>query len=522
MPQTLTGNKADFSDALMRAMQDGLIVRNQEGAIVDVNQAFCELTGFGRDELIGERPPNIFWPQDCRQELTAFVYEALEGRKGERDFTLVKNGGERIDVIISTAPLVDAEGNVKGVVSTIKDITWRKRNERELRQAAEFNQSVLASLAAHVCVVNAQGVIVSSNAAWQKFARDNGSPEGDYFHGRDYISICAGAIGSYAEEAPRVAAGICDVLEGRLEQFMLEYPCHSKDEQRWFLLIVTPLKGSSGGAVISHLNITDRKRVELDLAASLEKLKAGEESMRRHAAAMTRLARDLKRSNEELDQFAYVTSHDLKAPLRGIANLSRWIEEDLADRMTPEAHEQMNLLRGRVNRMENLIEGLLQYSRIGRTRAPVEQIGVGAMLRDVVDLLDPPEEMRIQWPAGLPVITGRRLALQQVFMNLISNAIKHHHTRKGRVEITCNDLETMCEFHIRDDGPGIPPEFHDKVFVIFQTLQPRDKVEGTGIGLAMVKKAVEREGGQVRIASGAGQGTTFSFTWPKVATDEDS
>jgi signal transduction histidine kinase len=178
----------------------------------------------------------------------------------------------------------------------------------------------------------------------------------------------------------------------------------------------------------------------------------------------------------------------------------------------------MNLLRGRVHRMEALIDGLLQYSRIDRRPMKGERVDVRAMLADVVDLLAPPAGFAVELAHDLPVLTTTRLALQQVFMNLIGNAIKHHdRPQEGRVSVSVADAGELYEFRVADDGPGIDPAYHEKVFVIFQTLEPRDKVEGTGIGLAIVKKTVERFGGAVRVESaGRGsRGATFAFTWPR-------
>jgi signal transduction histidine kinase len=162
-----------------------------------------------------------------------------------------------------------------------------------------------------------------------------------------------------------------------------------------------------------------------------------------------------------------------------------------------------------------MIDGILEYSRIGRMKVEPEQIDVGRLLADVIDLLDPPATFEVIVEPGMPVVTGHKLGLQQVFMNLLGNAIKHHDKPSGKIAVTCRDTDSFYEFAIADDGPGIEPKYFDKVFVIFQTLLPRDKVEGTGVGLALVKKIVEAEGGAVTVESTVGVGTTFRFTWPK-------
>jgi len=226
-------------------------------------------------------------------------------------------------------------------------------------------------------------------------------------------------------------------------------------------------------------------------------------------------AKELERSNQELDQFAYVTSHDLKAPLQAIANLSEWIEEDAGQLLTGETKRHLELLRGRVNRMAALIQGILEYSRVRRVHEKVETVDVGKMLNEVVDLLDVPRGFTIDVQQAMPVISTAKIRLEQVFSNLIGNAIKHHNNREGRISIQARDEGTFYEFQVSDDGPGIAPEYHEKIFVIFQTLKARDHFESTGVGLALVKKIVEDNGGKITVDSSEGRGATFRFTWPK-------
>jgi PAS domain S-box-containing protein len=227
------------------------------------------------------------------------------------------------------------------------------------------------------------------------------------------------------------------------------------------------------------------------------------------------LKRALARSNQELDQFAYVASHDLKAPLRAINNLSHWIEEDLAGRMTAESRGQMALLRGRVRRMEALIDGILIYSRAGRALGKSEDVDVRELILDVVKVLAPPARATIELRSPMPVLHTDRAPLQQVFLNLISNGLKHAHRDDVRIELSARDAGTHHHFVIADNGPGIAPAFHDRIFEMFQTLEARDKSEGTGIGLSIVKKIVEARSGRVWMESRVNAGATFHFSWPR-------
>jgi light-regulated signal transduction histidine kinase (bacteriophytochrome) len=232
------------------------------------------------------------------------------------------------------------------------------------------------------------------------------------------------------------------------------------------------------------------------------------------AAELARTAEALEASNRELDQFAYVASHDLKAPLRGIANLATWIEEDLGDAVSGDVREHLQLLQGRVHRMEGLIGGILEYSRAGRVRERPARVDTGELVHEVAELIAPPGNVRIEVQRGMPVLWTERLPLQQVLMNLIGNAVKYAGGERPLVRITAARVDEQWEFAVSDNGPGIAPEFHERIFGMFQMLEARDRVEGTGIGLSIVKKLVESRGGRVWVESTEGAGSTFRFLWP--------
>jgi signal transduction histidine kinase len=255
-------------------------------------------------------------------------------------------------------------------------------------------------------------------------------------------------------------------------------------------------------------DISERKQAELALQQRAEELTCVN-------TILTQTTAMLQKRNQELDQFAYVTSHDLKAPLRAIANLSEWLEEDLAGQLPSENKHQLDLLRGRVHRMEGLINGLLEYSRIGRIHTDLSLVNLNNLLQEVIDSLERPLSFKIDVASGMPAFITKRIPLQQVFTNLIENAIKHHSRLDGHVKISVQDQGRYYKFTVADDGPGIPQEYHQKVFSIFQTLEARDRKESTGIGLAIVKKIVETEGGTINLDSSSGGGSSFHFTWPK-------
>lgn len=229
---------------------------------------------------------------------------------------------------------------------------------------------------------------------------------------------------------------------------------------------------------------------------------------------------ELERKNKELDQFAYVVSHDLKAPLRGINNLSMWIEEDIGDKLEGDTKNNLDLMRKRVKRMEGLIDGILQYSRAGRIKHEMQVFNVKDAIEDLIAGMSPPQHMKINIAEDLPTLTTEKIAFEQVFANYISNAIKYNNNPEPEIKIYHKTNGKLYEFCVEDNGPGIEPEFHEKVFVIFQTLQARDTFESTGVGLAIVKKMVEDKGGRVWIDSEKGKGARFWFSWPINETKE--
>jgi signal transduction histidine kinase len=225
---------------------------------------------------------------------------------------------------------------------------------------------------------------------------------------------------------------------------------------------------------------------------------------------------ELERSLQTLNQFTYVASHDLKAPLRAIKHLVDWILQDAGEVLPKASKTHLAKLENRIRRMDKFLDDLLIYSRMERQYYKNhERVNTGALVEEIIELLAPPSDFRIIVQEDMPTLEAQRLLLELVFKNLIENAIKHHHGTKGQVQISARDIGDFIEFAVTDDGSGIDPRFHERVFQIFQTLRPRDEVEGTGAGLAIVKKAVESQGGAITLISAEGQGATFCFTWPK-------
>jgi signal transduction histidine kinase len=224
---------------------------------------------------------------------------------------------------------------------------------------------------------------------------------------------------------------------------------------------------------------------------------------------------ELERINRDLDEFAHVISHDLKAPLRNVAIYASWLEEDLEDVLTPESREHLSRLHDRTERMRAMIDGVLAYARAGRGGAAPTEVDVGELVRSVVLLLDPPESATIEIAPELPTLFTGRSPLQQVFLNLLANALRFAPAGREWLQVEWKETDEQVEFTIRDNGPGIPPEQLERIWGLFQTLGTEEENAGTGIGLAVVRRLVEREGGRVWAESSEGAGATFRFLWPR-------
>jgi signal transduction histidine kinase len=259
----------------------------------------------------------------------------------------------------------------------------------------------------------------------------------------------------------------------------------------------------------------------VDLSREKDELSDLSVSLNDMAVQLDKNFAELEAKNKELDQYAYVVSHDLKAPLRGIDNISNWIEEDLGKELSPQLRKYLDMMKVRIHRLEGLIDGILQLAKIGRVKKTDERVDVKELLEGVIDLISPPKEFEVTIEGAMPVLNTDKVRLEQVFSNLIGNAIKYNDKENGKIIIGVRREGDFYEFSVSDNGPGIEPQYHDKIFKLFQTLQEKDAVESTGVGLSIVKKIIEDQKGTIKVMSEHGKGTTFAFTWPVESSNVD-
>jgi signal transduction histidine kinase len=227
-----------------------------------------------------------------------------------------------------------------------------------------------------------------------------------------------------------------------------------------------------------------------------------------------RLMEALEAANQELQDFAYVVSHDLKAPLRGISSLADWLTSDYQEQLDQTGQDMLHLIKKRSRRMNELIDGVLRYSRLGRVREQRTRVDLNQVVTQAIEAIAPPHHIAIIQETPLPEIICENIRMQQVFQNLLSNAVKYMDKPQGQAKIRCQEMAEYWQFEISDNGPGIAEKHFDRIFQLFQTLVPSEDTESTGVGLSLVKKIIEMHQGHIWLTSQPGSGTTFYFQLP--------
>ncbi len=477
------------------------ITRLADGRLIEVNDTFVSLTGYTRAESIERTPVEIgLWVEPTqRDEGLAQLQAGRFPSNSEHQFRM-KDGSVRTCLIAAELLNLNEE---TCVLTVLTDITDRKRAEEALRSSeARFAKAFRASPQAMSITRAADGVYLDAN---ESFARLVDYPLADII-GRTSFDV-----GIWRDAQRRQSVHQSIIEQGSNRDFEHRFYTH-KGEWRDIVSAGVALEVDGEACILSLANdVTARKQAESELRQLNEHLEQ---------RVSTRTT-ELERSNQELDQFAYVASHDLKAPLRAIDQLASWISQDSGTMLPTASQEHLAKLRGRIRRMERLLDDLLAYSRAGRQHHPIEHVATDELVRNVIDLLAPPPGFTLQLGETWPILVTERVPLETVLRNIIGNAIKHHdHPQTGHIAITAAEQATLVEFTVTDDGPGIDHQYHARIFQMFQTLKPRDQVEGSGMGLAVVKKLVDHYGGSIQVTSQLGEGATFRFTWPKTPLRE--
>lgn len=460
------------------------VIIEEDTTISLANTEFERLFGYSKGELEGKKS----WTELIVKDDLARMKDWHRLRRidpsaapSSYEFRGFDKQGDVRDCLLSIAMI---PGTRKSVAS-ILDITERKRSEEALKESEEKFRTLVENQAEGIAVVDAEENFTFVNAAAEGIFR---VPPG-------------GLVGQNVREftTPENFEAIRKQTEqrraGKKTSYELEI-VHPDRERRSLMVAATPQfdsKGRFSGTLGIFFDITERKQAE---------------------ERQAQLLKDLENANRELNQLVYVASHDLKAPLRAVGCLASWLSTDYADKLDKDGQELIELLFGRVKRMDDFIDGILQYLRVGRVKEEKEVVNLDELVTNVIEMLAPPTHIRISVDATLPTIVCEKARMQQVFRNLLDNAVKFMDKPKGQIRIACERDDGDWKFSVSDNGPGIEEKHFMKIFQIFQTLSPRDRFEGTGIGLTVAKKIVEAHGGRIWVQSKVGDGSTFYFSLP--------
>jgi PAS domain S-box-containing protein len=476
----------DWFELIVEGVPVALLMADQDRRISLVNRNTETLFGYSRSELIGE-PLELLIPQRFREQHAAQVsiYLGAPTQRrmgaGRELFGRRKNATE-MPIEIGLSPIRAAEGIF--TLASIIDITERKRAEDIERQMAALVESADDAIVAK----NLDGIISSWNPGAQRLL----GYRAEEMIGQPVTRLFPD---DRLDEEAMIMAQI------RAGQRVAQYETWRRRNDGSMVevsLTISPIRDSGGrivGASKIMRDITERKRSEI---------------------ALRRSNAELARMNSELDNFVYTASHDLRAPLTGISAIAHWILEDDAA-LADESRGRLGLILGRIERMTQLLTDIRDYARSDRDVLHLgPPVSAAASVANVAAMAHVPPGFSIRGDSSLESVQVRRVPLEQVLHNLVSNAIKHHDRPAGTVTVSVEHKAPWLRFSVTDDGPGIPDEYRESIFAMFTTLKPRDEVEGSGMGLALVRKIVGRMGGRCGVEPAAKRGSHFWFEWPPI------
>jgi len=468
--------------SLFDSAQDAVMSKTLDGIVRSWNPASERMFGYSAQEMVGQPLTKLFPPERFDDE--SVILEKI--RRGERvehfETERMRKDGSRVAVSVTISPIRNADGKILGASKIVRDITAQIQLKEQVARDNRALQEFKAALDEHaiVAITDARGRITYAN---DKFCTISKYSRAELM-GQDHRIINSG-------HHPKafIADLWATISSGRVWRGQLKN--RAKDQSLyWVDTTIVPFLGP------------DRRPLQYI-------------SIRADITAQMALVDEVAATNRELEDFAYVVSHDLKAPLRGIGTLAEWLVDDYSDKIDDAGREQFLLLTKRVKRLDALINGILAYSRASRVREQNATINLDELARNVADLLAPPPHIEIVFETKLPSVQAEPTKAQQLFQNLLSNAIKFCDKPAGLIRVRCEAENDHWHFSIADNGVGIEEKYFARVFELFETLAPRDEVEGTGVGLALVKKIVESGGGRVWLESTRGAGTTVHFSWPR-------
>jgi PAS domain S-box-containing protein len=473
---------------LVSNLDSGLLLESEDRKIALTNKKFCDLFGI-------PVPPEALIGQDCSNA----AEETKSLFKDPENFVLGIEELLENRVIILGDELIMASGKIlerdyipifvnkeyKGHLWAYRDVTLTKRYRKSLEAQREKYSNIIANMNLGLLEVNNDDEILMVN---QRFEQMSGYLEHELLGKKGAEILLKKSAQQILLEANN------ERIKGKSNSYEVTAITKSGEERTW-LISGAPnfnINGEVIGSIGVHLDITEMK--------NLEKQKEV-------------LLRQLEKSNDELQEYAHVVSHDLKSPLRSIYALVDWIKEDNLGKFNEETQHNLTLIENTLEKMEKLISDVLSYSSIFSAEELEDKVNLNTVVNDICDILFIPKHIEIKIKTKLPTIKANGIRMQQLFQNLISNAIRYNNKEKGLIEIDFENKEEEYLFRITDNGMGIKKEYHDKIFQMFQSLT--DEKDSSGIGLSIVKKIVTANGGSIWLESKEGEGTTFYFTLKK-------
>ena len=470
-----------------------LFIINKEGVFTFSDGKGLEKLGLQPGEVVGQSFRDIYkdYPNIIRN-----VDLALSGLSVQQNLYIG-------DIVFETqfTPVLDGRGNIESIIGVSTDISERVKSDQALVESEEKFRLLAENLTGviYMCKNDRKWTTIYMNESIYKLV---GYPKEQFYN--EEISL---ADIYHPDDKDRVYTEVNNSLSANLPFHLIYRIIHANGSIIWIEEVGDAIRKNGKIQYLEGYmsDITNLKNTE-------EKLKNINVDLEKKVIERTV---QFEMINKELSEFAYVVSHDLKAPLRGISQLAEWLIMDYAEALGKEGFAMIELMKGRVNRLENLINAILQYSRIGRQAVKDELVDINKVVKETIDLLSPPMNISIEVVTQLPEMMINKIRIGQVFQNLIGNAIKFMDKGIGYIQIGHEENGEELLFYVIDNGPGIDKKYFDKIFQIFQTLTSRDEKESTGVGLALVKKIVELYGGTIWIESEKDKGSTFKFKLPK-------
>lgn len=462
--------------SIIANMNLGLLEVNLDDVITMANQSFTDMSGYSSEELIGTKAGDIFLTAESQKIIESKSDLRLDGITDSYEVKAITKNNQNKTWLVSGAPNYNLNGEYIGSIGIHLDITEQKEQEEKLYLLSLIAEKNINA----VIICDAEGRIEWANTSFLKMAGYTveeviGKKPGHLLQGEETNLETV----NYLKE--QIAKGLpfnCEIIN------------YSKDKKKYWVRVQGQALYNKRGEIIKFFAIEEdiTKKKELEDQKEI-------------------LIDDLAKTNKELEDYAQIVSHDLKSPLRSINSLISWIKEENEKNFDPQTVKYFSLIENKIEKMDHLIEGILTYSKIDKEESKKENVNVHDIINSIIDIIHIPDHIKITINNELPIITADRFRIQQLFQNLIGNAVNYIDKKEGLVEITSEEFDAHYVFAVKDNGVGMPKDIHEKVFETFKAFTTSK--HSTGLGLSIVKKIIEFYKGKIWIESEVGTGTTF-------------